>query len=32
MVCLIVDSGYERISNTLSVNSTPKISKVALFF
>ena len=32
MVGLIVDSGYERISNTLSVNSAQKINKMALLF
>ena len=32
MVGLIVDSGYERLSSTLSANSIYKISKMALFF
>ena len=32
MVDLIVDSGYERLSSTLSANSVYKISKMALLF
>ena len=32
MVGLIVDSGYERISKTVSVNSACKINKMALLF
>ena len=32
MVGLIVGSGYEKISNTLYVNSAYKISKMALLF
>ena len=32
MVGYIVDSEYERISNTVSVNSAQKITKMALLF
>ena len=32
MVGLILDSGYERISNTISLNSAQKIKQMALLF
>jgi len=32
MVGLILDLGYERISNTVSVSSASKVSKMALLF